>query len=174
MRVTERSASVSAIASTVPSGGRRVTRAACSVCVEVTDDAMDPGGSRAGAGVRGGGARAGRELAGGAMPGTPRKVAGVDLSKGQAWVYVDQTYLSGTKALRAPGRGGLKAARRLEDIHFVILRSFLKAAGREHGLLLNFAGASLEIKRVFSRTTAAFSPMPPVNTSASSPPSTAI
>lgn len=48
----------------------------------------------------------------------------------------------------------LKAARRLDDIHFVILRSYLKAAGREHGLLLNFAGTSLEIKRVFSRTTA--------------------
>lgn len=46
----------------------------------------------------------------------------------------------------------LKAARRLEDIHFVILRSYLKATDREHGLLLNFAGTSLEIKRVFSRT----------------------
>lgn len=46
----------------------------------------------------------------------------------------------------------LKAARRLDDIHFVILRSYLKATGREHGLLLNFATTSLEIKRVFSRT----------------------
>lgn len=46
----------------------------------------------------------------------------------------------------------LKAARRLEDIHFVILRSYLKAVEREHGLLLNFASTSLEIKRVFSRT----------------------
>lgn len=46
----------------------------------------------------------------------------------------------------------LKAARRLEDIHFVILRSYLKAVDREHGLLLNFAGTSLEIKRVFLRT----------------------
>ena len=46
----------------------------------------------------------------------------------------------------------LKAARRLEDIHFVIVRSYLKAVGREHGLLLNFAGCTLEIKRVSSRT----------------------
>ena len=33
----------------------------------------------------------------------------------------------------------LKAIRNLEDIHFVVLRSYLKATGREHGLLLNFA-----------------------------------
>lgn len=45
----------------------------------------------------------------------------------------------------------LKAARRLEDIHFVIVRSYLKAVGREHGLLLNFAGSTLDIKRVSSR-----------------------
>jgi GxxExxY protein len=45
----------------------------------------------------------------------------------------------------------LKAVRRLEDIHFVIVRSYLKAVGREHALLLNFAGSKLEIKRVFSR-----------------------
>ena len=30
----------------------------------------------------------------------------------------------------------LKAVRRLEDIHFVIVRSYLKAVGREHALLL--------------------------------------
>ena len=45
----------------------------------------------------------------------------------------------------------LKAARNLEDIHFVILRSYLKATGREHGLLLNFAKPTLEIKRVSTR-----------------------
>lgn len=55
----------------------------------------------------------------------------------------------------------LKAARRLEDIHFVILRSYLKALEREHGLLLNFAGTSLEIKRVFSRTVEDSSRLPP-------------
>lgn len=55
----------------------------------------------------------------------------------------------------------LKAARRLEDIHFVILRSYLKAVERKHGLLLNFAGTSLEIKRVFSCTVEDSSRLPP-------------
>lgn len=45
----------------------------------------------------------------------------------------------------------LKAIRRLDDVHFAIVRSYLKAVGREHALLLNFAGSKLEIKRVFSR-----------------------
>lgn len=45
----------------------------------------------------------------------------------------------------------LKAVRRLEDIHFVIVRSYLKALGREHALLLNFAAPTLEIRRVSSR-----------------------
>ena len=45
----------------------------------------------------------------------------------------------------------LKATRRLEDIHFVIVRSYLKAVDREHALILNFAGSTLEIKRVSSR-----------------------
>lgn len=45
----------------------------------------------------------------------------------------------------------LKAIRSLEDIHYVILRSYLKATGREHGLLLNFAKPTLEIKRVSTR-----------------------
>lgn len=42
----------------------------------------------------------------------------------------------------------LKAASALEDIHFAIVRSYLKAARLEHGLLLNFATAPLTIKRV--------------------------
>jgi len=46
----------------------------------------------------------------------------------------------------------LKAVRNLEDIHYVVLRSYLKATGREHGLLLNFAKPTLEIKRVSTRT----------------------
>ena len=50
-------------------------------------------------------------------------------------------------------RGG-SDHRRVEggpDIHFVILRSYLKATGREHGLLLNFATPTLEFKRVSTR-----------------------
>lgn len=33
----------------------------------------------------------------------------------------------------------LKAITALEDIHFAIVRSYLKAVARQHGLLLNFA-----------------------------------
>jgi GxxExxY protein len=42
----------------------------------------------------------------------------------------------------------LKAISELEDIHFAIVRSYLKAAGLEHGLLLNFAMMPLAVKRV--------------------------
>jgi GxxExxY protein len=42
----------------------------------------------------------------------------------------------------------LKAIKDLEDIHFAIVRSQLKAVGRQHGLLLNFAKTTLQPKRV--------------------------
>ncbi|HEX5400038.1 MAG TPA: GxxExxY protein [Verrucomicrobiae bacterium] len=42
----------------------------------------------------------------------------------------------------------LKAISALEDIHFSIVRSDLKAAALEHGLLLNFAAMPLTVKRV--------------------------
>jgi len=42
----------------------------------------------------------------------------------------------------------LKTVKRFDDIHFVVLRSYLRAARREHGLLLNFAHPTLDIKRV--------------------------
>jgi GxxExxY protein len=41
----------------------------------------------------------------------------------------------------------LKAVSALEDIHFAIGRSYLKATNLEDGLLLNFATAALTIKR---------------------------
>ena len=41
----------------------------------------------------------------------------------------------------------LKAISALEDIHFAISRSYLKATNLEDGLLLNFATAPLTIKR---------------------------
>ena len=44
----------------------------------------------------------------------------------------------------------LKAIKALEDIHFAVTRSYLRAAGREHGLLLNFAKVTLEAKRVIA------------------------
>ncbi len=42
----------------------------------------------------------------------------------------------------------LKAISALDDIHFAIARSYLKAARLEHGLLLNFATMPLTVKRV--------------------------
>ena len=47
----------------------------------------------------------------------------------------------------------LKAISALEDIHFAIVRSYLKAAGLEHGLLLNFATKPLIVKRVIYQPT---------------------
>jgi GxxExxY protein len=44
----------------------------------------------------------------------------------------------------------LKAIKHLEDIHFAVVRSQLKAVGRQHGLLLNFAKTTLEPKRVIA------------------------
>ena len=42
----------------------------------------------------------------------------------------------------------LKAISALEDIHFATVRSYLKACKLETGLLLNFAAATLTVKRV--------------------------
>lgn len=44
----------------------------------------------------------------------------------------------------------LKVVKFLDDIHFVIVRSYLKATGLKHGLLLNFAKKTLEVKRVIT------------------------
>jgi GxxExxY protein len=41
----------------------------------------------------------------------------------------------------------LKAISSLEDIHFAIVRSYLKATGLDDGLLLNFASTKLTVKR---------------------------
>jgi GxxExxY protein len=42
----------------------------------------------------------------------------------------------------------LKAISALEDIHFAIIRSYLKAANLDYALLLNFATARQTVKRV--------------------------
>ncbi|MDD5542511.1 MAG: GxxExxY protein [Acidobacteriia bacterium] len=44
----------------------------------------------------------------------------------------------------------LKAIKGIEDIHFAIVRSYLKALGKKHGLILNFAKKTLEVKRVIA------------------------
>jgi GxxExxY protein len=42
----------------------------------------------------------------------------------------------------------LKAVKALEDVHFAIVRSYLKACGLRHGLLLYFSTMPLTVKRV--------------------------
>ena len=44
----------------------------------------------------------------------------------------------------------IKAIKNLDDIHFAVVRSQLKAVVRQHGLLLNFAKTTLEPKRVIA------------------------
>ena len=44
----------------------------------------------------------------------------------------------------------LKTIKAFEDVHFAVVRSQLRAAGLKHGLLLNFAGVTLQIKRVIA------------------------
>lgn len=45
----------------------------------------------------------------------------------------------------------LKAVKNIEDIHFAIVKSYLKALGKEHGLIINFSKPVLEVKRVIHR-----------------------
>ena len=45
----------------------------------------------------------------------------------------------------------LKAAKNIEDVHFAIVKSYLKALGKEHGLIINFSKPVLEIKRVIHK-----------------------
>jgi GxxExxY protein len=52
----------------------------------------------------------------------------------------------------------LKAVSRLEDIHFAIGRSYLKAISLEDGLLFNFATTPLTIKRFCRERTKSASP----------------
>ena len=44
----------------------------------------------------------------------------------------------------------LKAISELLDIHFVVVKSQLRAVKRKHGLLLNFAKVKLDVKRVIN------------------------
>jgi GxxExxY protein len=46
----------------------------------------------------------------------------------------------------------LKAVRELEDVHFQIVKSYLSAIRRKHGLILNFSKPTLEIRRVSAKT----------------------
>jgi GxxExxY protein len=42
----------------------------------------------------------------------------------------------------------LKTVKELADVHFAVVKPYLRASRRRHGLLLNFAKATLEVKRV--------------------------
>ena len=44
----------------------------------------------------------------------------------------------------------LKAIKNIENIHFVVVRSYLRALNISHGLILNFSKEKLEIKRVIA------------------------
>jgi len=46
---------------------------------------------------------------------------------------------------------GLKAIKNLEDVHFAIVKSYLRAMGMQHGLLINFSKVTLEAKRVICK-----------------------
>ena len=70
----------------------------------------------------------------------PVTYLGVELGKHVLDVIVDDRIVVELKAVRA-----------LEEVHFAMLRSYLRAAGCDVGLLLNFATPRLDIKRVFSR-----------------------
>jgi len=45
----------------------------------------------------------------------------------------------------------LKAVKNVEDFHFAIVKSYLKALGKEHGLIINFSKPVLEVKRVIRK-----------------------
>jgi GxxExxY protein len=45
----------------------------------------------------------------------------------------------------------LKAVKNIEDIHFAIVKSYLKALGKEHGLIINFSKPVLEVKRAIHK-----------------------
>ena len=49
----------------------------------------------------------------------------------------------------------IKAVRAVKDIHFAVVKSYLKASRNRNALLLNFAAHPLEIKRVFPYQAAA-------------------
>ena len=45
----------------------------------------------------------------------------------------------------------LKAVKNIEDVHFAIVKSYLKELRKEHGLIINFSKPVLEVKRVIHK-----------------------
>lgn len=54
-----------------------------------------------------------------------------------------------------------KAVQELDDVCFVVVRSYMKATGMRHALVFNFGSMPLTIKRVGPEETARFNPTPP-------------
>lgn len=44
----------------------------------------------------------------------------------------------------------LKAVKNLQSVHFAVVKSYLRAKRLQHGLILNFAKVTLEVKRVMA------------------------
>ena len=44
----------------------------------------------------------------------------------------------------------LKVIKNIDDIHFAIVKSYLRATGLQHGLILNFSKLKVEVKRVIA------------------------
>jgi GxxExxY protein len=72
----------------------------------------------------------------------PVKYKGIEVGKHRLDLLVNDTIIV-----------KLKAIKHVRDVHFAIDRSCLHAAGKKHGLLLNFAKPTLEIKRVIAKQT---------------------
>jgi len=70
----------------------------------------------------------------------PVKYDGVEVGRHRLDLFVEDTIVV-----------ELKAIKNLEDIHFAVVRSYLKAIGRAHGLLINFAKVTIQVKRVIYR-----------------------
>jgi GxxExxY protein len=56
----------------------------------------------------------------------------------------------------------LKAIQDVEDIHFAIVRSYLKATGLQSALLLNFTSMPLTIRRVGREDSGRIKPLPEI------------
>ncbi|MBI4712104.1 MAG: GxxExxY protein [Planctomycetes bacterium] len=67
----------------------------------------------------------------------PVKYKGIEIGRHRLDLLVEDTIIV-----------ELKAIKEIEDIHFAIVKSYLKAFGKNHGLILNFAKVKLEAKRV--------------------------
>lgn len=71
---------------------------------------------------------------------TPVKYDGEEVGRHRLDLFIEDTIVV-----------ELKAIKNIEAIHFAIVRSYLRATNQKHGLLLNFAKTTLEVKRVIAK-----------------------